>query len=85
MKQEIILIEEIKWNDLMSKKHKKVCRVLNYIEHLLTVISTIIGCASISAFSSLVAILIGIMSSESGLKICAETTVIKKYKLMIKK
>ena len=85
MKQEIILIEEIKWNDLMSKKHKKVCRVLNYIEHLLTVISTIIGCASISAFSSLVAILIGIMSSESGLKICAETTGIKKYKSIIKK
>ena len=69
----------------MSKKHKKVCRVLNYIEHLLTVIYTIIGWASISAFSSLVAILIGIMSSESGLKICAETTGIKKYKSIIKK
>ena len=28
-------IEEIKQNELMSKKHKNVCRVLNYIEHLL--------------------------------------------------
>ena len=27
------LIEEINQNDLISKKHKKVCRVLNYIEH----------------------------------------------------
>ena len=26
-------IEEINQNDLISKKHKKVCRVLNYIEH----------------------------------------------------
>ena len=27
------LFEEINRNDLMSKKYKKVCRVLNYIEH----------------------------------------------------
>ena len=27
------LIEEITLNDLISKKHKKVCRVLNYFEH----------------------------------------------------
>ena len=27
------LIEEINLNELMSKKHKKVCRVLNYIDH----------------------------------------------------
>ena len=29
------LIKEINQNELMSKKHKKVYRVLNYIEHLL--------------------------------------------------
>ena len=29
------LIEEINRNDLMSKKHKIVCRNLNYIDHLL--------------------------------------------------
>ena len=32
------LIEEINQNKLMSKKHKKVCRVLNYIDHSLFVI-----------------------------------------------
>ena len=40
----------------MSKKHKKVCTTLNYIEHFLILGSTIIGCVSISAFASLVGI-----------------------------
>ena len=47
----------------MSKKHKKVCRVLNYIDHSLIVISTITRCVSISAFAYLVGIRIGITSS----------------------
>ena len=51
----------------MSKKHKKVCRVVNYIGHPNTVISTITGCVFIS---SLVGILIGITSSTIGLKNC---------------
>ena len=34
-------IEEINQNELMSKKNKKVCRVLNYSEHLLVLISTV--------------------------------------------
>ena len=50
------LIKEINQNELMSKKHKKVCRVLNYIDHLLIVISTITGCVSVSTFASLVGI-----------------------------
>ena len=54
------LIEEINQNELMSKKHKKVYRVLNYIDHLPILISTITGCVSISAFVSLVGIPIGI-------------------------
>ena len=29
------LFKEIKQNELMIKKHKKICRVLNCIEHLL--------------------------------------------------
>ena len=33
-------------------KHKKSCRVLNYIDHLLIVISTTTGCVFISAFTS---------------------------------
>ena len=46
------LIQEINQNELMSKKHKIVDRVLNYIEHLLILISTVTGCVSISAFAS---------------------------------
>ena len=69
----------------MSKKHKKVCRVLNYIDHSLIVISTITGCVSISVFASLVGIPIGITSSATGLKVCVITAGIKKYKSIIKK
>ena len=65
------LVKEINWNELMSKKHKKVCRVLNYVEQSLILISTITGCVFISAFASLVGILIGITSSAIGLKISA--------------
>ena len=79
------LNEETNQNKLMSNKHKKNCRVLNYIAHLLIVISTITGCVSISDFASLVGIPIGITSSAIGLKICAITVGIKKYKLIIKK
>ena len=60
------LIEEINRNELMSKKHKKVCRVLNYIEHSLILISTITGCVSISEFASLIGILKGSTSSANG-------------------
>ena len=68
------LIEEINQNELMSKKHRKVYRVLNYIEHLLDLISTITGWVSIFAFSSLVGIPLGITSSAVGLKICVITS-----------
>ena len=32
-------IEKINQNELMNKKHRKVCRVLNYIEHLFILVS----------------------------------------------
>ena len=38
------LIDELSQNELMSKKHKKVCKVLNYNDHSLIAISTITGC-----------------------------------------
>ena len=69
----------------MIEKHKKVCRVLNYIDYLLIVTSTITGCVSISAFASLVGIPIGIASSTIGLKICVITAGTKKYKSITKK
>ena len=50
------LNEELNQNKVMNKKYKKVCRVLNYIDHQLIIISTITGWVSISAFSSLVGI-----------------------------
>ena len=54
----------------MGKKHKNVYRVLNYIKLLLILISTVIGCLSISTFPSLVGVPIGITSSAIGVKIC---------------
>ena len=72
-------IEEMNQNELMSKKHKEVCRVLNYIEHLLILTSAVTGCVSISAFASLIGIPVGITSSAVGLNICAITAGIKKY------
>ena len=79
------MIEEINQNELMSKKHKNVCRILNYIEHSLIIIFRIAGCVSISAFASLVVIPIGITSSAIRLKVCVITTGIKKYKSISKK
>ena len=71
-------IEEINKNELMSKKHKKICSTLNYIGHFLILSSTITGSVSISAFASSVSIPIGIKSSAIGLNICAITSGIKK-------
>ena len=64
----------------MSKKHKKVCTIINYIEHFLILAFTSTGCVSISASASLVDIPIGITSSVTGLKTCAIIARIKKYK-----
>ena len=55
--------KEIKKNELMSKKHKKVCTTLNYFEDSLILAFTITGCISIPAFASLIGISIGITSS----------------------
>ena len=62
---------------MISNKHKNVYTTLNYIEHLLILVSAITGCVSISAFASL-SISIRIMSSTMGLKICAIVAIIKK-------
>ena len=79
------VLEEIKQNELMSRKHEKVCVTLNYIEHFLILASAVTGCISLSAFSSLLGILIGITSSAIELKMCAIAAGIKKYKSIIKK
>ena len=73
------LLNEIKYNDLMSEKNKKICKYLNYVEHLLILVSTVTCCVSISAFASLDCLSVGIMSSAIGIKICEITSGIKKY------
>ena len=80
-------IEEVKQNELMSKKYKKICAVLNYIEHLLILASTVDGCVSISTFASLFlpGIPEGIASSAVGIKMCAIIAVIKQCRSIIKK
>ena len=78
-------VEEIKQNELTSKKLRKFCRTLNYIEQFLILAYTITGCVSISAFTLLIDISIGISSSAIGLKICVITAGIIKYKSIIKK
>ena len=52
------------------------------ISHFRTKIT---GCLSVSAFDSSFGVTIGIKSSAMGLKICAITAAIKKYKSIIKK
>ena len=55
----------------MSRKRKKICTTLNYIEHFLNLDSAITGCISISAFCSSPGIPLRITSSAIGLNICA--------------
>ena len=64
---------------MLSRKHKKVFKTLNYIEQFLDSASAITGYISISAFVSLLGIPIRITSSVIRLKICAVAAGIKKY------
>ena len=48
--------------ELMSRKPKKVCTTLNYVEHFLILSSRITGSILISAFAPLRGIPIGIVS-----------------------
>ena len=59
MKKRNYFLVEIEENELMSRKHKKVCTTLNisYLAFSLT------GCISISSFASLLSIAKGIKSS----------------------
>ena len=79
------LIEKINENELMSKKHEKVYIVLNYIEHLLVLTSTVSGWVFISNFACLVGFPRGIPNSSIGSKMYVITAGIKKYKSIIKK
>ena len=67
----------------MSNKHKKFCTTLNCIEHFLSLASSVTGRILISNFSSFLGIPIEIASSALGLKICAITAGIKRYKSIV--
>ena len=54
-------------------------------EHFLILASKITACTSISAFASLIGMPIGNTTSAIGLKTCATTAGIKRYKSIIKK
>ena len=78
-------IEKMSQNKLMIKKQKNVCRVLNYVEHLIVSNSAVTGCVYISAFASLDGILLSVTRSTVGLKLCVITAGIKKCKSIIQK
>ena len=78
-------IEEIKQNELINKKHKKICKILNYTEHLLILASAVTGCASISVFAFLIGIPVGITSSATTITIFAVIARIEKYKTIFRK
>ena len=61
------------------------CPTLNYIELFLILSFSITGCISISTFTSLLGISIGITSSAIGLKICAVIAGIKIFNSIFKK
>ena len=50
----------------MSKRYKKVCGILNYIQYFLILDSAVTECIFISILASLVGILLGVTSSTIG-------------------
>ena len=70
---------------MISKNHKKVCKTLNYTEHLFIFASTVMGFVSSFSFASLVGIPLVITNSAVGVKICTIIAEIKTFKWIIKK
>ena len=61
----------------------KVCAILNYIEHFLTLASTVTGSISFSTFAFFLGVPIKITSSV--IKLIAISTGLKKYKSILRK
>ena len=61
-------LEEIKQNELMSRKQKQISTTLNYIKHFLILSSTFTRCILIHAFAILLGIARGITSYTIELK-----------------
>ena len=71
-------VEEISQNEFISKKHKKICTTLNYIEHLLILASVV---TFHFYFASLIGAPVGFKNPAVGIKICAIIIRIWKNKL----
>ena len=73
----------------MSEKYQKTCKYSrkhsDYVEHLVILAATVTSCVSISAFSSLICVPVGIMSFSVGTKTWAIAAGIKNCKSIIKK
>ena len=63
---------------MITRKHKKVCRTLNFIKYFLILVSAVSGCIPVSSFASLLGIPIASTSSAIGLEICTTAAGIKK-------
>ena len=69
--------------NISNLKFKLQKSYLIKVEHLFILVSTVTVCVSVSAFASLVCVPVGITSFAVGIKICAMTEGIKKYKAVI--
>ena len=69
----------------MSMKHKNVCGILNYIEHLLILFAKVARYVYISAFVSSVGIPVGIRSSTIGLTNVQQFQLLKGISQYLKK
>ena len=67
----------------MSDRYKKKCGCFNYVEQWLILAAAVTCCVSVSAFASLDAIPVGITRPAVGIKFCAITVGIKKFKPII--
>ena len=78
-------LKEIKQNKLMSRKYRKLCTTLNYIENFSFSFYNYWMCLNFLLLLILLGISIGVTSSAIGLNIFAIAAGIEKYKSLIKK
>ena len=73
VKSQVQFIQKDETRNCRTKEIKTTCKktynYLNYVERLLILVSTVTGCVSISAFSSLVYVPVAFTSSAVGKKI----------------
>ena len=72
------ILGEMKHNKLLSKKHKKTCSTLNYIEHLLILASPLTASVLNSTFAFLDGFPLGTTSSAVGLEALTITAWVKR-------